>query len=256
MRVIPVPCLKDNYAYLVICEQTGTAGVVDPSEYEPVAAAALKEGLKLEAILNTHHHWDHVGGNKELVSRIPGIRVYGHKSDQGRIEGQNQFVEMGQIFSLGKTQFRVLHNPGHTLGAVTYVADGCAFTGDTLFGAGCGRVFEGTMEMMHHSLMDVIGSLPDETEVYFGHEYTENNLRFGLSVEPDNIEARARQEETKRLRAQGRFTTPSTMGLERKTNPFLRCAEPALRESARKGGGNADAPAAVFGAIRAMKDKF
>jgi hydroxyacylglutathione hydrolase len=117
-------------------------------------------------------------------------------------------------------------------------------------------VFEGTMEMMHHSLLDVIGALPDGTKVYFGHEYTENNLRFALTVEAGNTAASARHKETQRLRAQGRFTTPSTLGLERETNPFLRCAESTLRESARKAGASADSPAAVFGAIRALKDKF
>jgi hydroxyacylglutathione hydrolase len=220
-----------------------------------VEEAVRREGVKLQAILNTHHHWDHVGGNKGLLKAHPALKVYGHRSDLGRIEGLNAGLEMGGGFRLGALEFRVLHNPGHTLGAITYVVNGCAFTGDTLFGAGCGRVFEGTMEMMYRSLNEVIGSLPAETNIYFGHEYTENNLRFAQTVEPGNAEAAARLEAARRERAAGRFTTPSTMALERRTNPFLRCGEPGPRAAAKRAGAG-DSPAAVFGAIRGMKDRF
>lgn len=256
MRVIPIPCLKDNYAYLVICEKSGEAGIADPSEFAPVEAVIRKEGVTLTALLNTHHHWDHVGGNKDLVAAYPGLKVYGHRSDQGRIEGQNQFLDDGSRFKLGALDVRVLHNPGHTTGAITYVVEGCAFTGDTLFGAGCGRVFEGTMEMMHRSLNEVLAALPGETRVYFGHEYTENNLRFALSVEPGNAVMAKRMEDAKRTRASGQFTTPSTMDLEKRTNPFLRCGEAAIRNAARQAGHSTGSPAEVFGAIRTMKDKF
>jgi hydroxyacylglutathione hydrolase len=256
MRVIPIPCLKDNYAYLLVCEKTGEAGVVDPSEFAPVEAVVKKERVTLRAILNTHHHWDHVGGNKELLQAHPGLAVYGHASDQGRIEGLSAGQEMGGRFRLGALEFSVLHNPGHTMGAITYVVEGCAFTGDTLFGAGCGRVFEGTMEMMYRSLNEVLGALPGETKLYFGHEYTENNLRFAQTVEPDNAEAKARLEAARKERAAGRFTTPSTMALEKRTNPFLRCNAPGIRASAQKAGARADRPAEVFGAIRSLKDQF
>jgi hydroxyacylglutathione hydrolase len=256
MRVIPIPCLKDNYAYLVVCEQTGEAGIVDPSEFAPVDKVIQAEGVNLTAILNTHHHWDHVGGNKELVAKYKGLRVYGHSSDGGRIDGQNQKLEHGSTFKLGAHDVKVLHNPGHTLGAITYVIEGCAFTGDTMFGGGCGRVFEGSMEMMHESLNGVIGALPGDTNIYFGHEYTENNLRFAQSVEPGNAALGARMADAQKARAAGRFTTPSTLALEKQTNPFLRCGEAEIAAAAKKAGLGGGSPAAVFGAIRTMKDRF
>lgn len=256
MRVVPVPCLSDNYAYLVIDEASGRAGVVDPSEAEPVARAVAAEGVELVAILNTHHHHDHVGGNADLLSRHPGLRVYGHASDARRVPGLTDGVNAGDAFEVAGLRFSVLHNPGHTTGAVTYVADGCAFTGDTLFAAGCGRVFEGTPAMMYRSLNEVIGDLPADTRVYFGHEYTEKNLQFARSVEPDNDEVTRRLDEVSAARRAGRFTTPTTMALERRTNPFLRCTAPGIRASAKNGGARDDAPEAVFAAIRSLKDRF
>ncbi len=251
MRTIPIPCLSDNYAYLIVDEETGQAGIVDPSEAEPVERVVQQEGVKLTAILNTHHHWDHIGGNKGLLAKHPGLTVYGHTSDSGRIDGFTDGLDMGGGLTLGSLKFDVLHNPGHTMGAITFVVNGCAFTGDTLFAAGCGRVFEGTMEMMYKSLNEVLGGLPDDTRLYFGHEYTENNLRFAEHVEPDNADVQQRLAEVRKTRPAGKFTTPSTLAEERKTNPFLRCEAAGVKA---KGGGGS--PAQVFGAIRGMKDRF
>ena len=170
MKIVPVPCLEDNYAYLVIDESTGEAGVVDPSEADPVLAALQREGVELRAILKTHHHWDHVGGNKALLRKFPALSVYGHASDRGRIEGQTVFLNAGDDFSLATLLVGVLHNPGHTTGAVSYVIADCVFTGDTLFAGGCGRLFEGSPADMYTSLVKTIGALPAETKVYFGHE--------------------------------------------------------------------------------------
>lgn len=244
-----VPCLLDNYAYLVMAP-TGEAAVVDPSEAEPVLAAARGAGVRLVAIWNTHHHWDHTGGNEDLLRTIPGLEVYGHQSDRGRIPGQTRFVEEGDEVPLGPLAARVIHNPGHTLGAVTYVVQGCAFTGDTLFGAGCGRIFEGDPPMMHASLRK-LAELPPQTLIYPGHEYTSKNLAFAVRVEPDNEAMRRRKVEADRLRAQGLPTVPSTVAQERETNPFLRSHLPALAAAA--GGASA---VETFAALRRMKDHF
>lgn len=257
MRIVPVPCLSDNYAYLVICEETGQAGVVDPSEAAPVLKALADEGVTLVAILNTHHHWDHVGGNKELLAHFPGLAVYGHRSDKGRIDGQTQFLDTGDTFTLGKLTVRVLHNPGHTSGAVSYVVEDAVFTGDTMFAAGCGRLFEGTPEMMHASLCKVIGALPPETRVFFGHEYTEANLRFAAHVEPDNADVQARLAAVHEARQAGRFTTPSTLAEEWRTNPFMRHDSPGIQASVRKADpGNDGSPVRVLAAVREMKNRF
>lgn len=257
MQVTPIPCLKDNYAYLVVCEDTSQAGIVDPSEAAPVLSAVQRAGVELVAILNTHHHWDHVGGNKELLQRFPGLTVYGHASDKGRIEGQTRFLNSGDTFRLGKLEVRALHNPGHTSGAVSYVIDEHAFTGDTMFAAGCGRLFEGTPQMMYESLCKVIGSLSRRTQVHFGHEYTETNLRFAATVEPDNQAVKSKLEAVRKLRAQGRFSTPSTLEEEWQTNPFMRVDSPTILATVRKTDPTNDgSPVAVLATLRAMKDRF
>lgn len=245
MRVVAVPCLKDNYAYLVI--DGDKAAVVDPGEAAPVEEALAREGVKLVAVWATHHHADHVGGVPDLVAKHPGLEVIGHASDhvKARIAGQTKGVEDGDVVGFGKVKAQIIHNPGHTLGAITFVTDdGCAFTGDTLFGAGCGRVFEGTPQMMHDSLTR-LAALPAETKVYFGHEYTASNLRFAAAVEPANAAQQARAASLPAV------STPSTMGEELATNPFLRVSSPAVMASVKTSD-----PVATFAAIREWKNKF
>jgi hydroxyacylglutathione hydrolase len=257
MKVIPVPCLKDNYAYLLVCEDTGQAGVVDPSEAAPVEAAVAAAGVKLMAILNTHHHWDHTGGNKELVAKHPTLKVYGHASDKGRIDGLTDPLQHGQDFTLGKLRIRGLHNPGHTTGAISYAVGDAVFTGDTMFAGGCGRLFEGTPANMYASLCQVIGGLPRSTRVFFGHEYTENNLRFAASVEPDNAAVQAKLAKVRATRQTGGMTTPSTLEEEWATNPFMRSDSRTIQQNVKAvDPANDLSPVAVLGAVRKMKDKF
>jgi hydroxyacylglutathione hydrolase len=259
MRVVPVPCLKDNYAYLVICEETGATAVIDPSEAEPVQVALAKEGLTLSAILNTHHHGDHVGGNLELLDMYPDIPVYGHVSDATRIPGLNHPMDAGDPFQIGQLEGVVLFNPGHTHGAVSYFFPQvpALFTGDTLFSAGCGRIFEGTPEQMYHSINDVIGSCPDDTHIYCGHEYTLNNLRFAVHIEPDNSAIAVRQQAAEALQNQGLPTIPVTLGQERDTNPFLRVHVPAVQARVIELlPGTAQRPVPLFAALRQLKDQF
>lgn len=250
MRVIPVPCLSDNYAYLV------TAGgqeavVIDPSEVEPVAAALAREGLRLAAILCTHHHHDHVGGNEGLLERFGKVPVFAHESDQGRVPGQTELVKEGAAVTIAGLTFEPLHVPGHTTGAVAYFGHGAVFTGDTLFVGGCGRLFEGTPAMMFTSLCEKLATLPADTKVYCGHEYTASNLRFALHVEPDNAAAKEKLARVTEMRGRDEPTVPSTIGEERATNPFLRVAEAGVRE--RFPG---ETPADVLGAVRRAKDSF
>jgi len=179
--------------------------------------------LRLVGILNTHHHYDHVGGNEELLKRYGALGVYGYATDRGRIPGQTVFLEHGGEFEAALLGFRALHIPGHTLGAVAYVVGDAVFTGDTMFAAGCGRLFEGTPAQMFESLTVKLGALPDSTRVFFGHEYTAKNLEFAAAVEPDNQAVRTKVQKVAELRQRGQFTTPSTIGEERSTNPFMRC---------------------------------
>jgi hydroxyacylglutathione hydrolase len=212
MQVLAVSCLEDNYAYLII---KGTYAVcVDPSEAKPVVDALSTSRLQLRGIWLTHHHHDHIGGVGPLVEANPGIEVVGHKSDASRIPKLTRLVEDGDVVEHDGFRATIIHNPGHTLGAISYVIDGCAFTGDTLFGAGCGRVFEGTMEMMHASLQK-LAALPPDTKVYFGHEYTASNLKFAAHAVPGNAAIAARATALKTP------STPSTIGEELATNPFL-----------------------------------
>ncbi len=246
MRVVSVPCLKDNYAYLVIDEGTQRCAVVDPGESEPVAAAIAREGVTLGAIWATHHHPDHVGGIAGLYKE--GLEVVAHEKDADKVPHCSHRVVDGQTVTMDGLAAKIIHNPGHTLGAITFVIDGCAFTGDTLFCAGCGRVFEGDPAMMQKSL-DKLGSLPGDTKVYCGHEYTAANLVFAAAVEPENrdVVARAAALQTP--------SVPSTMGEERKTNPFLRARNAAVVAAAVQRGAETN-PAAVFAAIREWKNNF
>jgi len=221
VRIVTVPCLKDNFAYLVI--DGSAAAVVDPSEAPPIDAVCEREGATLTAIWLTHHHWDHVGGVQSLRSSHPGIEVVAHGIDAAKLGHAvvTREVEQGSTVAIGTASATIVHNPGHTLGAISFhiAADddqpGAIFTGDTLFGGGCGRIFEGTPEMMYSSLMK-FSTLPSATRVYFGHEYTAANLAFAAVAEPNNsaIARRAVQLEIP--------STPSTIELELATNPFLR----------------------------------
>lgn len=250
MRVIVVPCLSDNYAYLVT-EDDRTAFCVDPSEAAPVEAALREHGLALTAILNTHHHHDHVGGNDALVRAHPSIDVVAHRSDQGRVPSQTRGVAHEEGFRAAGLAVTPLHIPGHTMGAVAYLVNGAVFTGDTLFVAGCGRLFEGTPSDMNQSLNHTLAALDDDTRVYCGHEYTVSNLKFAATVEPDNPEIRAALDRAEEMRARGEPTVPSTIAHERHVNPFMRVHLPALK--ARFGDGD---PAAVLAAARKQKDQF
>jgi len=247
MRVVAVPCLKDNFAYLVI-DHDGRCAVVDPGEAPPIEAALVRENVQLAAIWATHHHPDHVGGVAALVARHPGIEVVVGVKDAARTPEVTRTVDDGDEVVLGTLRARCIHNPGHTLGAITFVVEGCAFTGDTLFGGGCGRVFEGDAAMMHASLMR-LAALPPDTRVYFGHEYTASNLRFAAAVEPGNPQI------AERAKSLAVPSTPSTVADERATNPFLRAAEPGVVAAATGRGAEAD-PVSVFAAVRAWKDGF
>jgi hydroxyacylglutathione hydrolase len=250
MQVIPVPCLSDNYAYLVTADGSRDTVVIDPSETAPVAERIAREGLRLVAIVNTHHHFDHVGGNEGLLQQFGAMPVYAHVSDVGRVPAQTERVEEGQPFELVGLTWRPLHVPGHTTGAVSYCVDGSVFTGDTLFVAGCGRLFEGTPAMMHASLSK-LAALPGETRVYCGHEYTVSNLRFAQSVEPDSEAIAEKLASAQNKRQKSDATVPSTIADELATNPFFRCNEPSVQ--ARYPGAT---PIEVFAAVRRAKDTF
>ena len=253
IQVTPIPCLEDNYAYLIE-GRSGELAVVDASEAGPVKRAVARTEGRLTAIFATHHHHDHVGGNEELVRSHSGLRVFGYESDRGRIPEQTEFLRDGQSFTWDGLEIRALHIPGHTLGAVAYVIEDAVFTGDTLFLAGCGRLFEGTPAMMFHSLNEVLGALDDRTRVYCGHEYTLSNLAFAASVEPGNAKVTERLEKARALRAKSDPTVGSPLSEERDTNPFMRCKSPELRRSMKL---DPDAPDVdVLAALRRAKDTF
>lgn len=255
MKVVAVPQLMDNYAYLIIDEKTATAGVVDCAEARPVLEAARREGVRLAAILPTHHHWDHIGGNEELLAELPELEVYG---TDHRIPGLTREVKDGDSVRLGSLEARVLFIPAHTSGHIAYFFpdERAVFTGDTLFSAGCGRLFEGDAAMMIGSLSKLM-ALPDDTRVYFGHEYTENNLRFALTLEPDNEAVRQKYEWAKQCRARGVPTTPTTIGEEKRINPFLRWTSEELRAALRRRFPELPLDdVLVFAKVRELKDHF
>lgn len=255
LEIIPLPALKDNYIWLLKNKISRHVAIVDPSEAEPVLNLIKSEGLIPIAIMITHHHWDHVGGIPGITEQFD-IPVYTPKTET--VAGSTNPVGEGDVVSLAELDLNleVMDVPGHTSGAVAYYTDVMVFSGDTLFTAGCGRMFEGTPPQMHASLTK-FKSLPDSTLLYCGHEYTVSNLKFAASVEPDNtaIQERLRlAEETQNL---NQPTVPATLAEERQTNPFLRCAEPEVIAAASQfSGKNLNEAADVFAAIRQWKDNF
>lgn len=247
-----IPALKDNYIYLLHEPTTGATAAVDPSVAAPVLSALAETGWKLTHILNTHHHNDHTGGNLEL-KQATSCTIVGPRADRDRIAGIDVAVGEGDTYALGAAIARIFDVPGHTRGHIAYwfAQSRALFSGDTMFLMGCGRLFEGTPEQMWRSLAK-FKSLPPETMVYCGHEYTQANARFALTVEPENAALIARAARIDDLRAKGRSTVPGSLAEEFATNPFLRADLPALQSAAGTPG---DA-VATFAAIRRRKDNF
>ena len=253
IQVKQIPCLDDNYGFLVHDSATGVTASIDTPEVGPINEALAEQGWKLTHILNTHHHFDHAGGNEALKIQW-GCQIIGAANDAERIPGIDRQVVDGEVFELGSASVRVLEVPGHTTGHIAYhfADDNVAFVGDTLFALGCGRMFEGTAEQMWGSLEKLM-ALPDETLVYCAHEYTQANAAFAITVEPDNQALRARVEEIAKLRAQGIPTVPTSIGLERQTNPFVRPDSANLQQTIDLVGAN---PVAIFAETRKRKDHF
>jgi len=247
------PCLADNYGYLLHDEDSGATAAVDTPDANEILAQLAAKGWRLTHILNTHHHADHAGGNLTL-KRQTGCTIVGPRADAARIPGIDVTVGEGDVVELGAHRARVFDTPGHTRGHIVYhfAAARAAFVGDTVFAMGCGRLFEGTPAQMWSSLGKIL-RWPDDTRLYCAHEYTQNNARFALTVEPQNRALRERAEAVAKLRAAGKPTVPSTLGEERATNPFLRAASSDLRSTI----GLPDAvDVEVFAKTRALKDAF
>lgn len=247
-----IPALRDNYIYLIRDPESGAVAALDPSEAVPVFRALEETGWRLTHVLNTHHHHDHTGGNAELKAAT-GCTIVGPRADRERIPEIDIAVGDGEDYALGAATARVFDVPGHTRGHIAFWFSGsrALFCGDTLFLMGCGRLFEGTPAQMWNSL-GKLRNLPPETRVYCGHEYTQANARFALTVEPQNAALIARARTVDAARAAGRSTVPGALGEERATNPFLRADEPSLQAAVGTPG---DA-VATFAAIRRRKDEF
>ena len=253
LEIYQFPCLDDNYGFLVHDAATGATATIDTPEVAPINAALQEKGWTLTHIFNTHHHFDHAGGNEALKAKW-GCTVVGARNDAERIPGIDVQVVDGDAVQLGNANARVYEVPGHTSGHIAYyfADDGVVFVGDTMFALGCGRLFEGTAEQMWSSLSKLM-ALPDETVVYCAHEYTQANARFALSVEPGNPALTARVQEIDELRAQGLPTVPTTIGAERQTNPFVRPTSDNLRQTIGMVDGDV---VEVFAETRRRKDHF
>ncbi len=251
LDVHQIPTRNDNYVYLLRDEADGKVAVVDPSDAEPVMAALEERGWSLDFILNTHHHGDHTGGNLELKEKY-GCTIVGPRADHDRIAGIDVDVGDDDTCSVGQATATVFDTPGHTHGHIAFwfPESNALFCGDTLFALGCGRVFEGSHDQMWTSL-GKLRALPDEAQVYCAHEYTQANARFALTVETNNEELQARAREIDALRAAGKRTVPSSLGVERATNPFLRADVANMAEAVGLAGAG---PVEVFTEIRTRKD--
>ena len=257
MQVFRIKALSDNYIFLLHDTQQNIAAVVDPAQAQPVLTKLDKLKAKLVAIFNTHHHYDHIGGNQELIEKFPQLTVHAGISDKGRIPGQKVFLEDGSRVNFAHRTAEVLFVPGHTRAHIAYYFPpensgdmGELFCGDTLFAGGCGRLFEGTPKEMVNSLSK-IRALPNNTRVWCAHEYTLKNLQFALTVDSENPELLQRYEQVKACRSRQEATVPSLLGVEKHTNPFLRWEKPALQLAA-----NSKDSVETFAQLRGMKDRF
>ncbi|AJR07675.1 hydroxyacylglutathione hydrolase [Photobacterium gaetbulicola] len=251
LTIKSIPAFNDNYIWLIHSPDNHCV-VVDPGDATPVLEFLEREALELDAILITHHHHDHIGGISELKRRYPNIHIVAPSAEP--IPGVSQSVDDGDQVEIFGERFMVLGVPGHTAGHIAYVGDGKLFCGDTLFSAGCGRLFEGTAAQMYASLQK-LSALPDETEVYCAHEYTSSNLAFALVAEQDNPHLQRYREEVSRMRAQGISTIPSTLKQEKLINPFLRCDQPSIKKSVANKAVN-ESDVETFAALRRWKDEF
>ena len=253
MHVNLVPCLTDNYAYIINDIVSKTVGVVDPSEALPVIAFLKKQNLKLNYILNTHHHYDHIGGNTEL-KKLYNAKVVGFVGDKHRIPGIDIMLEDNAKWTFGESSVKILHIPGHTLGHICFFFENekIAFTGDTLFSLGCGRIFEGDHKQMLTSL-NKIKKLPKNTKIYCGHEYSYKNAEFCMKYDNDNIDLKKKFEKIKQLRSSNLPTLPTTLEDELKSNIFLKCDQNDLKIKLNMK--NQD-DYKVFRKVRDLKDNF
>ncbi|KAG6462206.1 hydroxyacylglutathione hydrolase, mitochondrial isoform X2 [Manduca sexta] len=255
MDVKILPALQDNYMYLIVDKATNEAAIVDPVEPKTVLEAVQKQGVKLTTVLTTHHHWDHAGGNEDLVKQHPGLQVYG---GDDRIGALTQKVQHNYKFNVGNLNIQCLFTPCHTSGHICYFvtapeegSEPAVFTGDTLFLGGCGRFFEGTADQMYKALITILSKLPDHTNVFCGHEYSLQNLKFASHVEPHNEEVHKKIAWSKQQREDGKPTVPSTIAEEKLYNPFMRVTEPSVQKHAGK-----QDPIEAMKAIRLEKDHF
>ena len=246
-------CLKDNFGVLLHDPATGATAAIDAPEAAAVEAALRAKGWRLTDILVTHHHHDHTGGIEELKGRHR-CRIVAPNAEADGIPEVDETVREGDRVRVGSLEGRVIETPGHTAGHISYMFDHekLVFVGDTLFSIGCGRVIEGTPEMMWQSLLKLRG-LPDDTQIYCGHEYTQANIRFAKTIEPDNKDLAAREREVTSLLANNKSTVPSLLGAEKKENVFLRADVPAVAAAVGLSG---HSPAEVFAEVRARKNKF
>ncbi|MCX8071662.1 MAG: hydroxyacylglutathione hydrolase [Candidatus Binatia bacterium] len=257
IEVVPIPQLVDNYAYLVIDPKTKKAAVIDCAEAGPVLEEVRKRDVQVTALLPTHHHYDHVGGHEEFLRTFP-VDVYAYVGQRSRIPGCTREVSEGDEIRIGALITSVIFIPAHTTGHVAYHFPGekVVFTGDTLFVAGCGRLFEGDAATMMASLQK-LASLPDDTKVYCGHEYSQKNLEFALQLEPRNQALQQKYQRVLTLRQQGLPTVPSTIAEEKATNPFLRWHSAELQASLRQVDPNLPLePVAIFAKVRSLKDAY